>query len=157
LDAKRAWNYTLLLLGRRAYTEGELRERLARKEAEPDVIEATVTRLKSYGFIDDAAFTEVFIRSRSSRHGRLRLQQDLRRRGVAAEVISSGLEQLDEAGQARAALEILQKHAWRFQKEEDPRRKRARAFAFLARRGFTVDATRQAVEGFLADYPADSP
>jgi regulatory protein len=152
MDARRAWNYTLWLLGRRPHTEGELRERLVRKEAEPEVIEATVTRLKSYGFIDDAAFTEVFVRSRSSRHGRLRLQQDLRRKGVAADVITAGLEQLDDAMQVQAALAVLRKHAWRFRKDDgEPRRKQARAFAFLARRGFTVDTTRLAVEAFMAD------
>jgi SOS response regulatory protein OraA/RecX len=156
MDAKRAWNYTLWLLGRRAHTEGELRERLQRKEAEPDVITHTITRLKELGLIDDAAFTAGFIRSRSSRHGRLRLQQDLRRRGVAAEVISRGVEQLDDAGQAAAALEILRKYAWRFEKDVDAHRKRARAFAFLARRGFTVDAARQAVEDFLAEEARDT-
>lgn len=150
MDEARAWNYCLWLLGRRAWTEAELRERMRRKEASAAVVEAVVARLREYGFLDDRAFAESFVRSRSREHGSARLRGDLLRKGVAEEIVAGELAGLDEAAQVAAARELLRRHAWRFERSgEEPQRRRARIWGFLARRGFPPDVAGAVLEEFL--------
>lgn len=148
MDAQRAWNYCLWLLGRQAYTRATLQERLERKGAEPDVISATLDRLESYGFVDDVAFASQFVESRAARYGSLRLRGELLRRGVAEETVDGELRELDDSRQEEAAFQLLQRNAWRFRKTADAQRERSRAWAFLARRGFPPDAVSSAVARF---------
>lgn len=158
MDAQRAWNYCLWLLGRQAYTRATLQERLERKGAEPDVISATLDRLESYGFVDDAAFTSQFVESRSARYGSLRLRGELLRKGVAEETVDEELDGLADERQEEAAFLLLQRNAWRFRRSADARRERSRAWAFLARRGFPPDAVSSAVERFAraGGFPEES-
>ena len=148
MDDRRAWNYCLWLLGRRAYTRAELQERLQRKEAAADVIASVLQRLTDYGFVDDGAFTSQFVSSRSSRYGSLRLRGDLLRKGVSEELVEAELAGLADESQEQAAFSLLERNSWRFSRSTDARRERARAWAFLARRGFPPDAVSSAVERF---------
>ncbi len=160
MNESRAWNYCLWLLGRRAYTEAELLERLARKETEPEVAARVLERLRNYGFVDDEAFAGQFVRSRAPRYGSLRLRGDLLRKGVGEEVVEAELAGLSEKTQEDAAFSLLERNAWRFRRTTDIRRERARAWAFLARRGFPPPAVSAAVERFGPELGArndDSP
>lgn len=150
MEEARAWNYCLWLLGRRAHSQEELRERMLRKGASGSVAEQVLQRLREYGFVDDEAFTSQFVASRSGRYGSLRLRGDLLRKGVAEALVEAELGRVTEESQEEAALELLQRNAWRFTKGQDPRRDRARAWAFLARRGFPPPAASAAVERFEA-------
>lgn len=145
-DYKRAWNYSLWLLGRKAYTRSELRRKLARKEVSETDIARILEQLEGYAFVDDAAYARGYVRDRRRRKGTLALRQELRRKGVPEEDIASALDGLDDTSQLEAAAALLAKHAWRFSRG-DSRRDRARAFAFLARRGFPAGVAREALDG----------
>ena len=142
---ERAWNYALWLLSRKAYTEGELRTKLARKRAAEDDVERILEKLRGYAFVDDALYAERYVRDRGGRKGEIALRQELRRKGVAEAEIAEALEPLDDASQLAAAAALLSRNAWRFDKG-DPPRDRARAFAFLARRGYGAGVARAALE-----------
>lgn len=145
LDAEKAWNYALTLLTRRAHTEAEISERLARRRAPPAVIDDVLSRLRRYQLVDDEAFAESFVRSHSPRKGSLALRRDLLRKGVPEEITEESLVELDEVIQAETAGTLLDRNAWRF-RGPDGRRNRARAFAFLARRGFPVPVVLDALD-----------
>ena len=142
---KRAWNYALWLLGNRAYTRAELRRKLARKGVTEADMDGILERLEDYSFVDDGAYARSYVRDRGSRKGEIALRQELRHKGVAEGDIASALTPLDEAAQLASATALLVRHAWRFSKG-DPQRARARAFAFLARRGFPAGVARGALE-----------
>jgi len=172
LDPQRAWGYLLDLLARRDYTEAELRERLHRRGLAEADADALLTRLAELGLLNDARFAERWVESRRGSRGRLALRTELRRKGVAAELVEQGLEPLSEAQQRAAATALLERFAWRYRPapaavgrpaaagpddgdsaraEAAARRRardrgRARAFAFLARRGFTPDVAGEAIE-----------
>lgn len=148
-------SYALWLLGKRAYTEAELRQRLQRRSLPEADCDRVLIRLKELQLLDDHAFAGSYLRARAQQRGRLALQQELRRKGVDDEVVSAAMAgdeltpALDEAQQAAAAHALLAKHAWRFQLPSDDAqlpKLRARASAFLARRGFAPDAVAEAVE-----------
>jgi regulatory protein len=142
---ERAWSYALTLLARRSHTEAEIRERLARKQAVSAVIDEVLDRLARYRLVDDAAFAEAYVRTHGGRKGSIALRHDLRCKGVPEEAAESSLAPLDEETELANAASLLERNAWRF-RTDDPRRGRARAFAFLARRGFPAEVAAEALE-----------
>jgi regulatory protein len=145
LDRSRAWAYALNLLSRRSYTEAEIRERLGRKGAVARVVDETIAKLADYRLIDDATYAQAYVSTNSRRKGSLALRLELRRKGVPEELAVSSLEPLDSATERESASSLLQRNAWRFQ-TDDGRRNRARAFAFLARRGFPAGVVTAVLE-----------
>lgn len=174
LAPERAWSYALWLLGRQAYTASELRDRLARRGLDPDRCAETVARLQELRLLDDRAFAEAYVRRRRDERGRLALGAELRRKGVEEALIEGVLAGgdddpgLGDAQQLEAASALLARHAWRFagrpageppedggtaeaagdagrEARLDLRRRRARAAAFLARRGFAPDVVSEAL------------
>ena len=58
-----ALSRALSLLARRGYSEAELRKKLAGyPEAE---VEAAIARLRDWGYLDDRAYAEAFVRSKA--------------------------------------------------------------------------------------------
>ncbi len=144
-DRERAMSYCLWLLGRRMYTEQQLRDKLERKKTPAADIDAVVARLHELELLDDRAFADAFVRGRERRKGRHALRRDLRAKGVDGTDIDAALEHMDDATQIDRAAALLDKHAWRFDRG-DARKDRAKAYAFLARRGFGSDVVRAALE-----------
>ncbi len=85
LDAERLWNYALRLLAGRAYSTGELREKLRRRAQREADVDYALAHLKDLGDLDDRRFAESFATARLSgdKLGSTRVVQDLRRRRVA--------------------------------------------------------------------------
>jgi len=135
----------LWLLGRKPYTKKQLRDKLVKKEAEAEVIEQVMEKLERLKFVDDQGYADMYVRSRQKRKGRIALRRELFQKGVAEEIVDKTLEPFETETQVDTATSILIKNAWRFQKE-DRRKSHAKAYAFLARRGFTSDVVREALE-----------
>ena len=150
---ERAWNYTLWLLGRQAYTTGQLRDKLTRKGATEDTVTEVLAKLAELKLVDDALYAEAFVRTRSRNKGAIRLRQELFRKGVAEPLVDKAVGELDEATQLESALVLAEKNLWRWKGE--PRERYAKAYAFLARRGFPVDVVRGALEQTFADKPEE--
>ena len=107
--------YAVKALGRQMRTEHDLR-RLMKQRATPDAsgdvaVAAVLTRLKEYGYLNDASFAETYARLRqeNQKFGVRRVRQDLQQKGVHADLIAETLEarygQTNEEALARAHLE----------------------------------------------------
>lgn len=164
LTPERAWDYLLYILSRRMYTTAELRKRLVDRGIEEPEAERLVARLVELQLVNDDTYTTMYVASRAASRGRLGLKRELMRKGVAEELVDERLETLSPEAQRSAAAALLRKNAWRYEPEppagadeHEARtallRARARAFAFLARRGFSVDAVQGALEdvGWFTD------
>ena len=142
---ERSWNYVLWLLSRKAYTKKQLRDKLVRRAAEAEVIERVLDKLEERRFVDDETYADMYVRSRQKRKGRVALRRELFHKGVSEEIVDKTLEPLTEEDQIAAASAVLSKNAWRFTRD-DARKTYAKAYAFLARRGFTSDVVKAALE-----------
>jgi regulatory protein len=142
---ERAWKYAIWLLGRQAYSKAQIIERLQRKQATAQIVEQVIKKLESCNYLDDATYAEMVVRGKQRSHGRIALKQTLRQKGVSEQVIDEALEGLSAEQEQKAACALLQKQAWRF-KGGDPRKNYAKAYAYLARRGFNVDCVNHALE-----------
>lgn len=141
---ERAWNYALWLLGRQAYTGAQIEQKLVRKGATPETVERVLAKLIDLKFLDDALYAEAYVRSRSRNKGPLRLRQELFHKGVDEGLVEKALGTLEARAQIETALALLEKNLWRWKGE--PRERYAKAYAFLARRGYPVDVVREALE-----------
>lgn len=141
LNEEEAMQYALRSLGRRMQTRRELLEKLRRRTTE-EIAAAVVARLQEWGYLDDAAYAEAFVRGHQQRWGSQRIAAELRRRGVSEEIIRSQL-QASENSEEERALQLLVKNDWRH-KGEKPRMVR-----FLQGRGFGLGAAIAAAEEYL--------
>jgi len=139
------------LLARREQSARELREKLQRRFAGPDLppealepmIEAVLDKLAKDNLQSDERFTEAFVTMRKRQgKGPLRIDQELRQKGVVGALIDAHLDSADEEWWALAQ----ETKARRFgEQPAETLKEKARQVRFLQYRGFTSDQVRAAV------------
>lgn len=163
------------LLEARSRSTDEVRRRLRDAGYRADLVEGAVVRLTALGFLDDAAFARAWVESRDRARPRAAraLRDELRRMGIAAvdaeaalavrEARASGDDPDDprlgpgageraasEASDGAAAARLLARKGAGLVREPDLRKRRARAFALLARAGFDPGTARAVSAAWLA-------
>jgi regulatory protein len=105
------YEYAVRSLGRQMRTQADL-HRLMKQRVEPgelgeSAINAVLKRLTENGYLNDAAFAETY--KENEKFGQRRVQQDLRHKGVPANLIASTVDaayaQTNEEALARQHLE----------------------------------------------------
>lgn len=100
--------------------------------------EGVIARLRSLNYLDDASFAQIWTRSRleSRGYGPRRVEQELRRKGIAANVIKETLRQsLQQNSEKESARKILTKRFGGVSLQDI--KTQHRAVALLQRRGFS--------------------
>jgi len=158
------------LLEARPRSTAEVRRRLGEAGYRTDLVEEAITRLAALGYLDDEAFARAWVesRDRARPRGERALRTELRRKGVADEVVATIIEDRMSPGEGGpggadagggpddvAALRLLERRGAAAAREMDPRRRRARAYALLARNGFDPDVAGRAVAAWLAEEAPD--
>src|SRR5207247_5749926 len=154
-DAEVVLNAASRFLETRARSVHEVRRRLADAGYRPELIEAAVVRLLDLGILDDESFARSWVesRDRARPRGEIALRRDVALKGVDRIVVDGILEERrSEAGEAGsadrdadAADRLIEKHSRTLARVPDPRVRRQRAYALLARNGFDPDTCREAV------------
>lgn len=140
---EQALQYALRLLGYRARTEAELRQRMQQRGWSEAIIEEALERLRRNGLLDDADFAHAWVENRQTfrpRSARL-LRQELRRKGLDEHVIQEALDEVDEEAAAYAAA---RPRAQRL-RGLDSRSFRQKLIAYLTRRGFSYEIANTVV------------
>ncbi|MGI8419170.1 MAG: regulatory protein RecX [Candidatus Levyibacteriota bacterium] len=133
-------------------SEKEIRDYLAKKKAEPEIIETIVLRLKKQKFLNDETFARSWVlqRARLRPRGKRLLQIELRQKGIADDLIEQVLNEAheeisDELTQAKSLIER------RVQRLHDQPRQEIynKVGAFLARRGYGWEVIKKAIDEVL--------
>lgn len=124
-------------------SEQKVRQALARKRTQADILAETIARLRDLRLLDDADFARTYVeqRDRRSPRGRRLLRAELSSRGINRKAADEHLAELDEADAAyraaiRRARSLTALDYTVFQR---------RLADHLLRRGFTHDTARQAI------------
>lgn len=143
-EEQRAVDLAYRALGRRERTVVELRAYLERKRVEPEAIEHAVAELQAAGFLDDARYAARFAEDKRTleRWGSERIELDLRRRGVADDLIDAAVAAQPRADELGAALELL---AERMPQPPADDKTRDRAWRLLVRKGYEPELAYDAV------------
>ena len=140
----------------------EVRRRLTRAGYREELVTGVMARLGDLGLLDDEAFALAWIESRDRAHprGEHALMLELRQKGLDATTIAAALRARrqaavrwdEDAGDVSdadagpvpsadeaAARRLLERHASALRRIADPRARRQRAYALLARNGFSPE------------------
>ncbi|MBX3070383.1 MAG: RecX family transcriptional regulator [Thermomicrobiales bacterium] len=148
-----AYAASIELLAHRGRSEREIRDRLRRKGHDGPVIDRVIARLYENRYLDDAEFARSWIENRATHRprGDRALRQELRGKGVDAQVIDSALAGAELDQQAMANDAARKRAASLTQLEPDVQKRRL--IGFLQRRGFSWEVIKPAVESALG--PSD--
>lgn len=140
----------------RPRTRAELTKVLIRKEISEEVIAEVLDRYDEVGIIDDAAFARAWVSSRHQGRGLARraLANELRQRGVDAEVADEALEAVDEEAEAAAARSLVDRKLRTASGAPDAVFRRL--VAMLARKGYPAGIAIRAVKDALAARDAEA-
>src|SRR5260370_14018610 len=96
LSAGALWGYGMKVLGGRAHSSGELREKLRRREERVEDIDGILARLKEYGYLNDQRYAEGYASARlaNQKQGRTRVARDLRQHRVAPSLADETVRQV---------------------------------------------------------------
>ncbi|WP_432543932.1 regulatory protein RecX [Kineococcus sp. SYSU DK002] len=125
-------------------TRAQLAEKMAAREVPADIAVEVLDRFEEVGLVDDRAFAEGWVRSRSVGRGRRALAQELRRKGVDDETAQEALETVDHDTQTDAARDLVRRKLRSTVGLERAVRER-RLFGMLTRRGFPTDVVLRVV------------
>lgn len=142
---KRAKRRSLHLLNDMGRTEEQLKERLRRDLYPEDVINEAVAYVKSFGYINDAAYAKNFVETRKGRKSRKEIYALLCRKGLKSGDVEAAFEECYGSEDARDAIEaILKKKNYDPQeaKWEDTRK----ILGYLTRKGFGYEDIRQVIQ-----------
>jgi regulatory protein len=144
----------LRFLEARQRSTAEVRRRLGTAGYREDLVVGAIERLTELGMLDDAAFAQAWIesRDRARPRGERALSDELRIKGIDREIVATALEErragaegIDSANEGApsadevAAARLIARSARSLDRIPDPRVRRQRAYAILARNGFSPD------------------
>ena len=109
------------------------------REAAALEVETLLQWLEARAYLSDARFVESRLRTRQSRYGNLRIQQELRQHGLSLDADSREALQQSELDRARALW------SRRYTAPPSDAAARLRQMRFLAWRGFSLDVVRRVV------------
>ncbi|MGD0363657.1 MAG: regulatory protein RecX [Bryobacteraceae bacterium] len=141
LDVPGLWEYALRVLAGRAYSTGELREKLRGRAENVADVDATLARLKEYGYLNDRQFAQNFATARLENEGlgKTRVLADLARRRVAPAVAQQTVGRVYEDIDEHALAEEFVRRKFRMASRESlfqDEKQMASAYRRLLRAGF---------------------
>ena len=120
----------------RPRSEREIIEKLKGKKISLDNIGAAVEYFRKIDYIDDRRFARDWMASRLVRSGINRVRFELRKKGVADEIIQETIGNIPEDYSELEAVLTVAKKQLRKYKNLEPLKIKRRLYEYLARRGF---------------------
>ena len=132
-------------------TRAELDQTLASRGVPADAAAVVLDRFTEVGLIDDAAFARAWVQSRQAGRGLARraLAQELRRRGVKAEIAAEAVAEIDPAAEHAAANRLVARKLHTTARLDRVTRIR-RLTGMLARKGYPAGLAMHVVLEALA-------
>lgn len=141
VDSRRAFNYCVMLLTKRAHSEHELRMKLTAKGM-VDGADTAMERLRSFGYVDDERFASLYTSEliNLKKFGKRRVEQELYKKGIDREIIR---DVIDRAEFPEDGLEdIIRRKYMRYLNDEKGVRRTVNA---LMRLGYSYGEIRSAL------------
>lgn len=135
-------------------SRAQLADKLRAKDCPEEIAEAVLDRFTQAGLIDDRAYAEVLVRSRRETKGLARraLAHELRRKGVADDIVEDSLEQIEDPDEEEQARRLVDKRL-RTLHGLDATVQTRRLAGMLARKGYSSSLSYRIIRDALADAP----
>ena len=136
----------------RSRSESEVRRRLTGAGYRAELVDGAIVRLADLGMVDDEVFARAWVesRDRARPRGERAIREELRQKGVDRTVVDAILDERRASADPEvgtpdrvAAERLLTRNERSLARVTDPRRRRQRAYALLARHGFDPETCRE--------------
>ncbi|HEX5147913.1 MAG TPA: regulatory protein RecX, partial [Candidatus Limnocylindrales bacterium] len=150
----------------------EVRRRLTGAGYREDLVEGAIERLVELGMLDDDVFARAWVesRDRARPRGERAIREELRLKGIDGSIVDAVMAERRETAATTfapsddpdaaplsadriAAERLIARHARSLARVADPRQRRQRAYALLARNGFDPETVGDVI-GRWIDQPA---
>jgi regulatory protein len=135
---------------------GDLRAKMRRLGASPEIIERILSQLSSRNFYDDARFAQAYAHDKSNfgKWGAQKIGMHLRAKGISGQLIQETLALLDDA-EALENIKVLAHRKWAAIKAKTPYERKVKLMQHLMRKGFTTDQIQRAINELLPEWEHD--
>lgn len=144
---KRARLRCMNLLQTKDYTRRQLENKLKQGEYPEKIIEDAIAYVESYGYINDEEYVRNFIEYNSDKKSRMRIENDLMRKGVRRELIGEIFDELKESGMEIDEITMIQKLLLKknYHSQSATDKEKRKMYAFLSGKGFCSDVISRAL------------
>lgn len=148
-EYQRAKKRAMYLLGSRDYSSAALREKLLNNYSE-ETADRVIEDMKDYGFLNDGEYAVKLAASlvKGKRYGLYRAKTEMRRKGVADNLIEDALEDFEHEDYVEQLKELIRK---KYSDRIEDRDERRKVVAALVRRGFGFSEIKEAILCVLED------
>ena len=135
------------MLARRELSEQQVRQRLARKQHEPDDIDTAVARLREERALDDSRVAEAIARMETSirKRGKMRVRQQIERAGIAKSTATHAIDEVFATIDDEALLQASLDKRLRGRETIADDREFQRLYRYLVGQGFESDRVLKAL------------
>ena len=137
---KRAAQRCLFLLKSREYTAKQLEDKLTMGGYPAEIARNAVEDMKGLGYVDDKRYADQYIRCQCKQKSKKRIEQDLRQKGISADIIEQTYLQWEDIGianQKELIRKLLQKK--RYYERDWEYEEKQKLMAWLYRKGFSME------------------
>lgn len=147
-DASAAFHAAVAYLARRDHTRLELQRKLRGKGFSKLAINGALDRCEELSYLDDEKTAGILCAQLGRKgYGPRRIQAVMQQKGIASHIIEKELNrQCDRKWECAAARRVLEKKRASLARETDGRKRRQKAYRFLAGRGFASEVIRQTID-----------
>ena len=141
-----AQNKAMAYISKYQKTEKELRDYLIKKGFDEEIVLKVIKKLKEYNLVDDMSYAKNHIKSKSKKSGRRKLSFELKKRGIADDMVEENIEEY--SNDSENILPLCENYL-----KNKPRdyKTKQKAYRFLASRGFIGEDIMRALNMFFKE------
>ncbi len=134
-------------------TEKQIKDKLAEKGFDEDIIEQVLEKFREYNLVDDHKYTEMFLKEKLRSRGLKKATYELYQKGISKELVAEVSEEIntfaleEESCRAHGA----KKYAQLKSKETDRYKLKNKLFTFLSSKGYDYDLINDVMGELLTD------
>ncbi|WP_352420575.1 RecX family transcriptional regulator [Proteiniborus sp.] len=135
-------NYGLKLLGQRARSEYEIKDKMLKKGYNEKSVQEAIRYLKEYKYINDEEYAKCYIKDRVNikKLGYNRVKRELYQKNIDNTVIEDTLNEVfNKEDEYERALELAERKRSTSYKNDDPQAAYRKLGGFLQRKGYSFD------------------
>jgi len=133
-DMQRSFDLSLKFLSYRLRSKKEINVYLSEKGFDKNTIDDTIEKLLSYGYLNDLAFAQMYVRSQKCRYGIMKIEHNLKEFGISDEI----LQELDLSDDKEELLKLAKKYRNSHKNSDDKK-----LASYLLSKGFEWDSVKQ--------------
>ncbi len=155
LEKKAAKDNTLYHLGRQSLSEGQVRQKLVRRQVSAAAIEEVILDCRRLGYLNDLQWAQGVVRKEKRISGPYLIAQKLKFKGASEPLIKKVLEETQAVSSQEEDIRRLIEGRYR-SKDLTNLREKQKVMASLQRRGFSFESICRALKHVHDDHAHDS-